>query len=335
MGATTDEHESQTMSTTTPHSLVVTEVRALTPAIRAITLAAPDGAGLAGWQAGAHINIALPGGSERSYSLVNPTADEGSTQAPKTYLLGVRLSQTSAGGSRFMHALQVGDLVSASAPRNHFALQATSHTTVLVAGGIGITPLISMAAELKAAQKPFRMVYAVRNRDQLAFLDEVQALAGEALSVHCDAGAGQFDLAGLMASLVDGEPLYLCGPMPMIEAGIAAAKQLGWADKRLHFEIFSAPEMQAGDKPFEIVLKSSGKRYQVPADKTILDVLVAADEDPIYDCQRGDCGICQVGVIEGVPDHRDFILSDSEKAAGRLIQICISRAHSSELVLDI
>ncbi len=321
------------MSSTTTLSLVVTGVRALTPAIKAITLAAPDHATLPDWQAGAHINIALPDGSERSYSLVNSA--EASTTGPASYLLGVRLSDTSGGGSRYMHGLQAGDRVTASAPRNHFALAASPHQTVLVAGGIGITPLISMAAELKAAQRPYRMVYAVRNRDQLAFLDELLALAGDAMSVHCDAEAGQFDLGGLMASLTHDEPLYLCGPMPMIQAGIAAAKQLGWAEHRLHFEIFSAPEAQAGDKPFEIVLKSSGKRYLVPADQTILDVLIAAGEDPIYDCQRGDCGICQVGVIGGVPDHRDFILSDSEKAAGRLIQICISRSHSNELVLDL
>jgi vanillate O-demethylase ferredoxin subunit len=323
------------MSHTTLHSLVVTEVRALTPAIRAVRLAAADHSALPDWQAGAHINIALPDGSERSYSLVNGQATSAATHAPKSYLIGVRLSENSTGGSRFVHSLTVGDRVDASAPRNHFALAASAHEIVLVAGGIGITPLVAMAAELQAAQRRFRLVYAVRNRDQLAFLDEVQALAGEGLSVHCDAEAGQFDLAGLMASLVHGEPLYLCGPMPMIQAGIAAAKQLGWAEDRLHFEIFSAPDALAGDKPFEVVLKSSGKRYLVPADKTILDVLVAAGHDPIYDCQRGDCGICQVGVVEGVPDHRDFILSDSEKAAGRLIQICISRAHSNELVLDL
>ena len=335
MGEATDEHEGQTMSSAPIHSLVVSDVRTLTPVIRAITLAAPDHSALPDWQAGAHINIALPDGSERSYSLVNTMAGATTTRAPTTYLLGVRLSEHSGGGSRFMHGLQVGDRVNASGPRNHFALASSPHETVLVAGGIGITPLISMAAELQAAQRPYRLIYAVRNRDQLAFLDEVQALASEALRVHCDAELGQFELGGLMASLVHEEPLYLCGPLPMIQAGIAAAKQLGWAEHRLHFEIFSAPEAQAGDKPFEIVLQSSGKRYLVPADKTILDVLIGAGEDPIYDCQRGDCGICQVGVVAGVPDHRDFILSDAEKAAGRLIQICISRAHSNELVLDL
>lgn len=327
-----NSHTSHAAST---RQMVVTAAEPLTPAIRAVTLAAPDGSILLPWHAGAHVNITLPDGSQRSYSLVNPVPDPGATAAPVAYHLGVRLSEHSAGGSRFIHALKVGDVVTVSEPRNYFALADSPCETVLVAGGIGITPLVSMAAELKAAQRPFRLVYAVRNRDQLAFLDEVQALAGEGLRVHCDAEAGQFDLAGLMASLVHDEPLYLCGPMPMIQAGIAAAKHLGWVEHRLHFEIFSAPEVLAGDKPFEVVLKSSGKRYPVPADKTILDVLVAAGEDLIYDCQRGDCGICQVGVIEGVPDHRDFILSDAEKAAGRLIQICISRSHTNELVLDL
>lgn len=315
--------------------LSVTDVQSLTPAIKAITLVAVDGRPLPGWQAGAHINITIPDGTERSYSLVNPVAGSDVTAAPGSYVLGVRLSEAGGGGSRFIHGLAVGDRVSASEPRNHFAVQPSDRTIVLLAGGIGITPLLSMAAELKAAGRAFRLIYAVRERNQLAFLDALQSLCGDGLILHCDAETGLFNLDGLMDSLLAHEPLYVCGPLPMIEAAIAKAKALDWAEGRLRFEIFTAPEAKVGDQPFEVVLKSSGKRYLVPADKTILDVLVAAGEDPIYDCQRGDCGICQVGVVAGVPDHRDFILSDSEKAAGTLIQICISRAHSSELVLDL
>jgi vanillate O-demethylase ferredoxin subunit len=123
--------------------------------------------------------------------------------------------------------------------------------------------------------------------------------------------------------------------MPMIEAAINAARQLGWRDGRLHFEIFTAPQPKAGDQAFEVVLKNSGESFHIPAGKSILDVLIEAGKDPLHDCKRGDCGICQVEVVEGVPDHRDFILTDSQKAAGKLMQICVSRSKTPRLVLDL
>jgi ferredoxin-NADP reductase len=160
-------------------------------------------------------------------------------------------------------------------------------------------------------------------------------LAARQLSIHTDDVSGLFDVAGLMSSLKDDESLYCCGPMPMIEQSIKTAKELGWRDGRLHFEIFTAPQPKAGDQAFEVVLKSTGDSFHVPAGKSILDTLIEAGKDPLYDCKRGDCGICQVGVIEGVPDHRDFILSDSQKAAGDLMQICVSRSKTPRLVLDL
>lgn len=323
------------MSTSERLDLVVTESCALTPSIRTLRLADPAGATLPGWTPGSHVKVRLPDGDERSYSLINHLADRTATAAPHAYRLGVRLEEAGQGGSRHMHGLKVGDKVSLSQPANHFPLERCEQPVALVAGGIGVTPILSMAAMLQAESRPYRFIYAGRSRDQLAFLPEIEALAGPALSLHADDVSGLFDIAGLMASLKDGEPLYLCGPTPMIEAAIASAKALGWAEGRLRFEIFAAPVPVAGDQPFEVVLKSSGRRYQVPADKSILDVLIEAGEDPLHDCKRGDCGICQIGVIEGVPDHRDFILSDSEKAAGKLMQICVSRAKTPSLVLDL
>jgi len=132
-----------------------------------------------------------------------------------------------------------------------------------------------------------------------------------------------------------GEPLYLCGPKPMIDTAIQTAKDLGWADGRLRFEIFATPTPVAGDQTFEVVLNNSGKTFRIPPDKTILGVLIEAGEDPMHDCQRGDCGICQVSVIEGTPDHRDYILTDAEKAEGKVMQICVSRSKSPRLVLDL
>jgi vanillate O-demethylase ferredoxin subunit len=234
-----------------------------------------------------------------------------------------------------MHALRVGDAVTVSGPTNNVALAPAAAPVVLLAGGIGITPLISMAAQLTAHERPFRMIYAGRSRDQLAFLDEVTASAPARLTLHTDDRAGIFNVEGLMASLKQGEPLYVCGPTPMIDAAIAIAKKMDWAPGRLHFEHFTAAAPAAGDRPFEVVLKRSGRSYLVPADKTILDVLIEAGVDPLYDCKRGDCGICQTGVLEGEPDHRDYILSDAEKASGKVMQICVSRSRTERLVLDL
>jgi vanillate O-demethylase ferredoxin subunit len=315
--------------------LTITDIHAETTLIRAIKLARPHGEPLPSWEAGAHIKVRLPDGGERSYSLINTSLDPAATTRPHAYRLGVRLEQPSQGGSKFMHTLKVGDVLSVSAPQNNFPLEPTSKPAVLLAGGIGVTPVLSMAAALTAGARPYRFIYAGRSRDQIAFLGESEALCGEHLTVHTDDTAGIFDAKGLMASLTGDEPLYVCGPKPMIDAAIQSAKDLGWADGRLRFEIFATAVPLAGDQPFEVVLNNSGKTFLIPPDKTILAVLIEAGEDPMHDCQRGDCGICQVGVIEGTPDHRDYILTDTEKADGKVMQICVSRAKSPRLVLDL
>jgi vanillate O-demethylase ferredoxin subunit len=316
-------------------NLTVTEVRQETARIRAIRLARADGEPLPPWEAGAHIDVRIPQGDERSYSLVNLSADPSFSVNPRSYLLGVQREEPSTGGSAYMHSLKPGDTVIAAGPSNNFRLEAAAKPVILLAGGIGVTPIVSMAAELTARGHPFRFYYAGRARDQLAFLAAIEKLAGNRLAIHTDDVAGVFDVAGLMSALHDDEPLYCCGPTPMIERSIAAAQQLGWCSGRLHFEIFTTPGPKAGDQAFEVVLKSTGESFQIPAGKSILDVLIEAGKDPIHDCKRGECGICQVGVIEGVPDHRDFILSEAEKAAGKLMQICVSRSKTPRLVLDL
>lgn len=316
--------------------LVVTEIRGETPLVRAIRLARPHGEPLPSWEPGAHVKVRLPGGDDRSYSLINPRPEPGATTRPDSYLLGVRLEEKSAGGSAYMHGLAVGDRVTVSPPANNFPLEPADSPVVLVAGGIGVTPILSMAAWLRASRHPFRFHYAGRSRGQLAFLAECEAAAGEALAVHADDEAGRvFDLPGLMAGLTAGEPLYVCGPLAMIEAARGTAGRLGWEEGRLHFEIFAAAAPQEGDQPFEVVLESSGRSFVVPPDKTILEVLIEAGMDPMYDCKRGDCGICQVSVLDGVPDHRDYLLTEREKASNTVMQICVSRSKTPRLVLDL
>jgi ferredoxin-NADP reductase len=312
--------------------LEVLEARAETPLVRAIRLGRPDGGPLPSWQAGAHVKVVLPTGDERSYSLVK-TGGEGS-HAPRAYRLGVRLDDPSEGGSRHMHCLRAGDRLRVGVPTNTFALEPGPGSTVLLAGGIGITPLLSMAAELAETGRPFRVHYAGRSRNQLPFLPEIEALAGERLHVHADDEAGGFfDVEGLLASLTGHERLYVCGPTPMIDAAIAGAKARGWTECRLRFEHFGKTAPRADDGAFEVVLQGSGRSFRIPPDRSILDVLIDAGLDPLHDCKRGDCAVCQVEVAEGVPDHRDFVLSDAEKASNKLMQICVSRSKTPRLVI--
>lgn len=313
----------------------VAEIAVETPLIRSLRLERPHGAPLPAWTPGAHVRIALPDGDDRPYSLINLSAEPGVTAHPTHYRLGVRLEAPTRGGSRYVHGLAVGDTVRVTPPSNDFVLEPTRAPVTLVAGGIGVTPITAMAAHLVAAGDPFRLHYLGRSEDQMAFRDDLAALAGDRLTLHRDDRDGVFDLAGLMRGLEAEAPLYLCGPTPLIEAAIALAGQLGWAPGRLRFEIFASAAPKAGDGAFEVELKATGQTLTVPADRTILDAMIEAGLDPLYDCKRGDCGICQATVLEGVPDHRDFILSESEREAGGLIQICVSRSKSPRLVLDL
>lgn len=320
-------------------TLVVSEIRAETPLIRRIRLADPSGRALPPLASGAHLQFTVPGVAERRcYSVVQLTADEASDPAPGAYWIAVRREEPGRGGSAWMHQLQVGDTLVLGEPRNEFALHAGApdeKPVVLIAGGIGITPIASHAAALAAAGRPFVLHYSSRSRDQLALVPELQALCGTALRLHADdEPATRLDLVAVLDSLQPDQHLYVCGPKGMIDAAIACATERGWPKERIHVELFVEAATQLGDQPFEVQLRQSGKVLQVPANKTILEVMEDAGCDPLFDCRRGECGVCQVDVLEGVPDHRDYYLSDAERASNKLIQICISRARSARLVLD-
>jgi len=316
--------------------LTVTRSAAATPQIRTITLAPAEGGALPGYRAGAHIRVRLPEGGDRPYSLVNDDPSPQATANPSFYRLGVRLEEDSAGGSRFMHGLRAGDIVTASEPENQFALTDEATPIVLVAGGIGITPILSMASELKAAGRPFAFHYSGRSRSALAFLEPLADLCGDALTVHCDDEADTaLDIDSLVAALDPGIHLYVCGPRGMIEAVRERAHARGFDKAHVHFELFSKHDEQVEGGAFEVEIASTGQVFTVPPDRSIIEVLEDAGIDLIYDCQRGDCGICQTAVLEGVPDHRDVILTDEERAANDVMQICVSRAKSDKLVLDL
>lgn len=320
----------------TDHPLIVSEIHIETELIRSFRLKAADGTPLPAVDSGAHLKVHIPGLAEaRCYSLVALSVEA----APTEYRLGVRLEENSRGGSAWMHGLSVGQTLVAAGPKNDFPLHAAEAgegPVVLIAGGIGITPLASHAAALAAAGRPFVLHYSGRSRSHLALLDELGALCGEALHLHADdEPANRLDVGQLLGGLSRNQHLYVCGPKGLIDAVLATATHLGWAREKMHFELFVTAAPVAGDHPFELELRQSGMVLQVPADKTILDVMEAAGCDPMFDCRRGECGVCQATVLDGIPDHRDYFLSEREKAGGKIIQTCISRACSARLVLDL
>lgn len=318
----------------------VAEVRVETPLIHRIGLVAPPGVALPALASGAHLQVMVPDLPERRcYSIVQLTPAEALDTAPPMHWIAVRREEASRGGSLWMHQLKAGDSVTVGEPRNEFPLhapQAGEGPVVLIAGGVGITPIASHAAALTAQQRPFALHYSSRSREHLAMVGELSALCGNALHLHADDEADtRLDLAALLDACQPQQHLYVCGPKGMINAAIAAARARGWDDHHVHVELFVEAATQQGDAPFELELRASGLTLQVPVDKTILETMEAAGCDPMFDCRRGECGVCQASVLEGVPDHRDYFLSDSERASGQLIQTCISRAKTARLVLDL
>jgi ferredoxin-NADP reductase len=219
--------------------LTVTDIRAETPSISCFRLESAAGAALPGFAAGAHITLAIPDVGPRKYSLVYAAPHDPDIDAPTSYDIAVRLETSGGGGSRFLHAMAIGDTLQVSPPQNNFALKADPAPVALVAGGIGVTPMLTMAARLKGEGRPLRMAYAARSRSDLAFHRELQRLVGADLTVHLDDVAGGFfDIAAYFQTLPDETRVYMCGPKPMLKAGLDATKKRGWPRDRLTFELF-------------------------------------------------------------------------------------------------
>lgn len=311
--------------------LVVRETIDEAPLVKAIVLDSADGAPLPAFAPGSHVRVMLPQGGDRPYSLVDLPA----YRAPATYVLGARLELDGSGGSRYMHSLKAGDRIATSRPIDNFPLHEGTHSALLFAGGIGITPILSMACALAASSRPFRLHYAGRSRGHLAFTGPLSEICGEALSIHYDDEPDtRLDIEAALSHAPTDAEIYVCGPAGMIDAVKATAAAKGFAPERVRFELFT-PAPTGADAAFEVEVRSSGLVVAVPPGQSIIDALEMAGVEVVYDCRRGDCGICQCGVLEGIPDHRDVVLSDAERASNRVMQICVSRARSPRLVLDL
>lgn len=283
--------------------------------------------------AGSHIDLHLPNGLLRSYSLLNAPHER------HRYLIGVNKDAQSRGGSRYLHeVLRAGDTLAVGAPRNNFLLDETSSLNVFIAGGIGITPLMSMMARSQALGTPWKLHYAARTRRGAAFLDVLHGYHNDSnveLSLNFDQepGGRMMDLPAIVQALPPGAHVYCCGPLPMLAAYEQATA--GLQPERVHMEYFAAREAPATDGGFVVELARSGKTVQVRVGQTILDSLIAEGVEPAYSCQEGVCGTCEVRVIAGIPDHRDLVLSNAEKAANDRIMVCCSGSRTPRLVLDL
>jgi len=294
-----------------------------------LSLASPDGAPLPPFEPGAHVDVHVGPKLVRQYSLCG---DPGDT---RVYRLGVKLEATSRGGSAAIHrTFNAATRIRISKPRNNFPLAVSATKTFLLGGGIGVTPLMAMAAHLDRAGADFDFHYCARSRQAAAFLGELEnsRYAGR-VYVHLD-NAGAFSIARDTPSPVAGAHLYVCGPGPFIDAVIETARHKGWSFGQLHFEKFSAAPETGGDR-FEVTAARSGITVMIDAGQTIAEALLAAGVDVALSCEQGVCGTCLVKVREGIPDHRDTYQTDDEMASNDRIAICCSRAKSSRLVLDV
>lgn len=280
---------------------------------------------------GSHVNVAVTIGERadmRSYSTVGPCRDG-------LYRIAVKRLPESRGGSAYMWTLAPGARMSVSTPGNHFELGRDRPGYLLLAGGIGITPIYTMALALAEAGAPFRLLYAVRTRDDLAFADDLAARIGNRLELFVDAEDRQVDLAAEIAGLVPGGEFYVCGPIGLLEAAKRAWSASGRPIDQLRFETFG----NSGRYPtesFRVRIPRLGREIEVPANRTLLETLEAAGVDMISDCRRGECGLCALPILgaEGVVDHRDVFFSDEEKAENRKLCTCVSRVSGGTLTLD-
>lgn len=282
--------------------------------------------------AGAHIDVWMPAALVRQYSL---TLD----YSPGKYSIAVQLAANSRGGSRWMHdSLTVGSIVSISAPKNYFRLQPFSGLTVLVAGGIGLTPLLAMAWQLHHRARPFELHVCVRSADRMPFSEECKDWPfADCLHLYCDDGdplAATFDMQALIKNKGSNLQLYVCGPGGFMEMVTSEAKAAGLDEANLHLEHFGA-EIDPNGEPFTLVARKTGRTMQVPVNKTPLQVLQAAGIPVPTSCQQGVCGSCLTTVLDGIPEHRDMVQTDLEKSYNNRIAVCCSRSLSKTLVLDI
>ncbi len=297
------------------------------PGVLSLELTAPDGGDLPPFEPGAHIDIKLPDGTLRQYSLCGDPNDL------SHYRVGIRAISGGQSSSYVHRKLRPGDLLTVSTPRNNFPLVAAKRY-IFVAGGIGITPFIPMMRALSAEGRPWTLLYCNRRTEDAPFLKEIESLGGE-MSLHSSEAGTRLDVAQRFATVEDDAVIYCCGPERLMLAVEEATQD--WPSGSVHFEWFAprSRPLDEGSGGFEVVCEASGITVSVSPDKSILEALNDAGIEVPCSCQQGICGTCEVRVLSGEVDHRDSILSSAEREANETMMTCVSRAKGSRLILDI
>ena len=301
--------------------------------ILSFTLRPLDGALPERIDPGSHVDVHLPNGMMRSYSLSN------GAEHRRGYRLTVARDVNSRGGSVHMHdQLRVGQVLEISQPRNNFELAQDAALSVFYAGGIGVTPFIPMLTRLNETGRAWRLYYCTRNRERAALVDEIEQLATDGVGefvAHHDDTDGLFDLPGSLAALSSDTHVYCCGPTGMLDAFRTGAEAAGLAPDQVHYEYFSSDVESATEGGYVVVLNQSGAEIAINPGQTILQALVDHGINIPFSCEEGICGACETRVIEGTPDHRDMVLTDQEKQSNKTMMVCCSGAKSARLVLDL
>ncbi|MBR0911553.1 PDR/VanB family oxidoreductase [Bradyrhizobium japonicum] len=299
--------------------------------IALVELVAAGSGKLPSFTAGSHVDFHLPNGVMRQYSICSDPADTG------IYRFGVLLTSRSRGGSRAVHALKVGESIKIGVPRNQFALDEGARKTILVGGGIGITPLLSMAYRLHALGASFELIYCARDRLKAAFQKRLSNSAfSQNIRWRFDKVDGRTGFNPSELPSPDGAThLYVCGPSAFTNYVVQSAIQAGWSKSNVHTENFQPYAPNKDDREFTVVAQRGGKAVTVRSGQTIAQALKEAGIAVTVSCEQGICGTCLVPVLEGVPEHRDRYQSDLELSSNRFVALCCSRSKNDTLVLDI
>lgn len=310
---------------------VVQEARAV---VR-VVFGSVDGSALPRFDAGSHIDVHLPNGLIRQYSLCRLQVE------PQYYEIAVLKDPQSRGGSLEVHSLTIGDSLTISAPKNHFPVLENTNKSVLIAGGIGVTPLLTMAQHLQNAGRPFEFHYCAKSPDTAAFAHTLEeASFKDKMHFHYSQvpGSGRMQVTKVLQRQAENTDLYVCGPVDFMQHVILRAQSLDWPQECLHKEFFAAPnvDVQEGqNQAFKVKIHSTGEVFDVAPDQAIYEVLESHDVFIPVACVSGVCGTCQTGVVAGTPDHRDVFLTAAEQAEDKWVMPCCSRSKTPILELDL